>query len=360
MNSRNKDLVFFPIKIGVPQMRLLYVVLLFGLLAAFNLESRAQGVTKVGTTAAGFLAIDIGPRGTAMGSAFVSVADDPTAMYWNPAGIAKIEGFEASFSNTKWIADLSFNYAAAVLDLGTFGNLGLNATFLTSGQMEQTTIENPDGTGVFFDAASYAFGISYARNLTDQFSIGLNGKYINERLYNETAAGFGLDVGAMFDTHFNGLKLGMSISNYGTKMQLSGRDLTVQVDTDPSIAGNNPNINSQLQTDAFDLPLLFRVGVSMDVLKGAYNSNLIFSADALHPSDDVESVNVGGEYAFHNLVFLRAGYRGLFNKDSQQGLNLGAGIRYNVIGSTTVYFDYSYIKFGVLGNINTFSVSLGL
>ncbi|HUI29374.1 MAG TPA: PorV/PorQ family protein [Candidatus Acidoferrales bacterium] len=337
-----------------------FVLLMLLLTAVLNLESRAQGVSKVGTTAAGFLAIDVGPRGTAMGSAYVSVADDPTAMYWNPAGIARIDGFEASFSNTKWIADLSFNYAAAALSLGNFGSLGLNATFLTMGQIEQTTVDNPDGTGVFFDAASYSFGISYARNLTDQFAVGVSGKYINERLYNESATGFALDVGALFDTHLDGLKLGMSISNYGTKMQLSGRDLTVQVDTDPSISGNNPNINSQLQTDAYDLPLLFRVGVSMDVLKGAYNSNLILSADALHPSDDVESVNVGGEYSFDNLIFLRAGYKGLFNPDSQQGLNLGAGVRYNVVGSTTVIFDYSYIKFGVLGNINSFSVSLGL
>jgi opacity protein-like surface antigen len=359
MKTSGKHMISFPFKTGVWKMKK-YALLTLLLIAVLNLESRTQGVSKVGTTAAGFLAIDVGPRGTAMGGAFVSVADDPTAMYWNPAGIAKIDGFEAAFSNTKWIADLSFNYAAAALSLGNFGSLGLSATFLTMGQLEQTTVDNPDGTGVYFDAASYALGISYARNLTDQFAIGFNGKYINERLYNESASGFALDVGALFDTHFNGLKLGMSISNYGTKMQLSGRDLTVQVDTDPGISGNNPNINSQLQTDAYNLPLLFRVGVSMDVLKGAFDSNLILSVDALHPSDDVESVNVGGEYSFGNLIFLRAGYKSLFNNDSQQGLNLGAGVRYNVVGSTTVYFDYSYIKFGVLGNINSFSVSLGL
>jgi hypothetical protein len=319
----------------------------------------SQGVTKVGTTAANFLAIDVGPRANGMGSAFVSVADDPTAMYWNPAGIAQISNLDTYFSSARWLADLSFNYAGIVLGFGDLGNLGVNATFLTMDKIEQTTILRPDGTGVFFDAASYAFGLTYARNLTDRFSIGLNAKYINERLYNESANGFALDVGALFDTQLYGLKLGMSISNYGTKMKMEGRDLTVQVDPDPSLSGNNPNINTGFQTDAYDLPIMFRVGMSMDVLKGIANSNFIVSADALHPSDDVESVNVGGEYIFNNMLALRIGYKGLFAKDSQQGLNYGGGINYT-ISDIRLHFDYSYIDFGVLKSVHMFSLGLGL
>jgi hypothetical protein len=76
-------------------------------------------------------------------------------------------------------------------------------------------------------------------------------------------------------------------------------------------------------------------------------------------SDDVETVNVGGEYVFENMVSLRMGYKGLFDKNSEQGMTYGVGIRAN-IGGTSIYFDYSYISFGVLNNVNMFAVGLGL
>jgi hypothetical protein len=336
-----------------------YIIVIVGMLLIVQNYVQAQGVTKVGTTEAGFLGIDMGSRGTAMGSAYVSVANDVSAMYWNPAGIARIDRFEASFTNTKWIADLSLNNAGAVLPLGDLGNVGINATFLTMDQMERTTIDQPEGTGEFFDAGSYAFGLSYARNLTNQFSIGMNVKYINERLYHSSATGFALDVGTLFDTKFYGLMLGMSISNYGTKMQLDGRDMQVQHDIDVSVAGNNPNINARLMTDPYDLPLLFRVGASIDILKGLANSNLIISVDALHPSDDVESINIGGEYVFEEILFLRAGYKGLFAKNTEYGFNCGAGVR-GTIGTTTLNFDYAYINFGILKAVHMFGIGLGL
>jgi hypothetical protein len=363
MNNQNNISMFFPrplhLKIGIMNMKNT-IVLCMGLLIVGNSTLLAQGgVTKVGTSAAKFLSIDVGPQATAMGSAYVSVANDISAMYWNPAGVALMNNFEAGFSSSKWIADISFNYAGAVLPIGGFGTIGLNATFLTMDQIERTTTESPDGTGEFVDAGSYAFGLVYARNLTDQFSIGVNVKYITERMYHSTANGFAVDVGALFDTHFNGLKLGMCISNYGTKMQLDGQDFQVQHDVYPSVAGNNGNINSKLSTDPYDLPLLFRLGASMDVLKGMANSNLILSADVLHPSDDAEYMNVGAEYVFNNLIALRVGYKGLFAKDSEQGLNYGGGIRYELAG-TTLKVDYSNISFGVLSSVHMFSVGLGL
>jgi hypothetical protein len=362
MNAKNSLCMVEPkmlySKIGILKMRT-YIFIIIGFLCVGNSNFYAQGVTKVGTTAAKFLSIDIGPRATAMGGAYVSLADDITSMYWNPAGIAQLNNFEAMFSSTKWIADISLNYAGAALPLGSFGTLGLNATFLTMDQIERTTTDSPDGTGEFVDAGSYAFGLVYARNLSDQFSIGFNAKYVYERLYHSSANGFALDVGVLFDTHFSGLKLGMSISNYGTKMQLAGEDFQVVHDPYPSIAGNNGSINAALSTDAYELPLLFRIGASMDVLKGWSNSNLVLSVDALHPSDDVESMNIGAEYMFEKLIALRIGYKGLFAKDSEQGLNYGGGIQYE-IGGIKLKVDYSYISFGVLNNVNMFSVGLGL
>jgi hypothetical protein len=317
-----------------------------------------QKVSKVGTTAAPFLNIDAGARGVGMGGAFVSVGEDISAMYWNPAGIARLNQTETTFSNTKWIADVSYNFAAVAVPMGQFGTLGINAIFLTMDDMVRTTINEPDGTGETFSAGDYAFGLTYARKLTDRFSIGFNAKYIQQRIWHTTATGFALDIGTLFDTQFRGVKIGMSISNYGTKMQLDGQDLRTQTDLDTKIAGNNPSIDAYLAAGKFDLPLIFRVGMSVDLLKGMYDSNLIFSMDALHPNDDVESINVGMEYTFHKMVSLRWGYKSLFARDSEEGLCFGGGINYKLFSQTTLHLDYAWGDFGVLNDIQKFSLGL--
>jgi len=325
----------------------------------FMMPLFAQSVTKVGTTAAGFLNIDVGAKAVGMGGAYVSVANDVTSMYWNSAGIAKLQKSQAMFSQTKWIADVTFNFAGVAIPLGNLGTLGANATFVSMDDMERTTILEPEGTGEKFSAGSYAFGLSYARNLTDRFSIGMNCKYVNEEIYHSHAQGFALDIGTLFTTQFHGLTIGMNISNFGTKMQMTGRDMLIQSDVDPLVNGNNPNINANLATDEYDMPLMFRVGVSMDLLKGAANSNFIVALDAIHPNDDVESLNVGGQYIFNKMFALRAGYNSMFaGEDSEPGLSFGAGLSYNLLNQAELVIDYAYLDFGVLENIQKFTLGI--
>ena len=296
-----------------------------------------------------------------MGGAFVSVADDITAMYWNPSGLAQLTQSEALFSYTQWIADVTFNYAAFAMPLGNAGAFGVNATFLSMDEMERTTESYPEGTGETFSAGDYAFGVCYARNLTDRFSIGANLKYIYQKIYHCTASGAAFDIGTMFTTQFEGLKIGMSISNFGTKMQMSGRDLMTQVDVNPSLSGNKPNINANLGTDEFDLPLMFRVGISMDVLKGTSNSNLVIAVDALHPNDDVETVNIGCEYVYNDMFFLRAGHKSIGASGSKdglrEGLSFGAGLQYT-LAATTLKVDYGFKDFGILKPVQMFNLGL--
>lgn len=333
-------------------------LILVGLALLVSFPAWGREVTKAGTTSAAFLNIDQGARGVGMGSAFVSVVDDISATYWNPAGIARMKGGQASFSNTQWIADIAYNHAAVAVPVGGVGTLGVSAQFLTMGDMERTTTMEPEGTGETFSAGSYAFVLSYGRNLTDRFSIGFNAKYVQEKIFHMNARGVAFDVGTLFDTQLEGLRLGMSISNYGTKMQMSGQDVLVQKDIDATVSGNNPNINANLQTDKWDMPLLFRVGMSVDVLKGLYDSNLTLAVDALHPNDDVESVNVGAEYVFHDMVALRAGYKSLFAKDSEEGLTFGGGVNYRMFGASSLVLDYAWGDFGVLKEIQKFSIGL--
>jgi hypothetical protein len=330
--------------------------ILLAIAVAAGLE--AKQVMKTGTTAATFLKVDVGARGVGMGGAFVSMAEDATAMYWNPAGLARVKGNEAVFSHAQWIADIRMSYAGVAVNLGNMGNFGVSAQFESMDEMERTTILQPDGTGEMFGAGSYAMGLSYARNLTDRFSIGMSAKFIHEQIYHSAANGAAMDIGALFDTQFYGMKIGMSITNYGTKMQIEGRDMQTQKDPEPTVSGNNENIAAYLKTNAYELPLLFRVGVSVDVLKGYGKSNLILAVDALHPNDDYESLNVGCEYVFNQMFSVRAGYKSLFNKESEEGLSLGAGVHYTV-GGMRLMLDYAFRDFGVLKDIQKFTIGLG-
>ena len=315
-------------------------------------------VTKVGTTVANFLSIEAGARAVGMGGAFVAIAEGPTSMFWNPSGIARMPKASAVFNHSKWLMDIDYNYAGLTIPMGNYGTLGANAVFLSIGDMQITTIEQPDGVeNGYFSAGSYAIGINYAVNLTDRFSVGFGAKYIDEYIWNSKATGVAFDLGTLFTTQFNGLQIGMSISNYGTKMQMSGKDLLVQHDIDEFHHGNNPNINAYLATDKFDLPLMFRVGISMDVLKGYANSNLIVAIDALHPNNNAESLNIGAEYVFNKMFSLRAGYNTLFLPDDQSGLSLGAGFMY-ALGNIDMAIDYAYRDFGILKDIQMFTVQL--
>lgn len=317
-----------------------------------------QKVTKVGTTAAPFLSIGVGSRAIGMGGAFVSTADDATALFWNVSGIARLPKNQIVLDHAEWIAGINFDFAGAVWQLGPLGTLGASFTSLSMGDMERTTEYQPEGTGELFSAGSFAIGLSYARNLTDRFSIGFTGKYISEKIFNSGAHGVALDIGTLYTTPFHDMKIGMSISNFGTKMQMSGRDLLVQYDIDPLRAGNNGNLNANLQTDQYDLPLMFRVGVSMNLLRSRSNHSLLVAVDALHPSDNVESLNVGTEYRFMDLISLRAGYKRLFSRDSEEGLTAGAGFQYTFLGNVGIQLDYAFQSFGRLRNVNRFSFVL--
>jgi hypothetical protein len=316
----------------------------------------ADEATKVGTTAAPFLTIGVGARATGMGGAYVSVANDASAMFWNVSGIAKLNRPELIFNHSEWLEEINFDYIGIAAPLGAVGTIGVAFTSLSMSEFEQTTELDPEGTGVRFTAGSFAVSLSYGRKLTDKFMIGFTGKYVREHIWNSNASGVALDVGTLFTTPFKGIRLGMSITNFGPKMQMSGSDLLTQIDPEPTISGNNDNINAVYQTGKFDLPLLFRVGLSMDVLNTREN-RLTVAVDALHPNDNAESVNIGGEYMFRDLISLRAGYRSLFLAESEEGFTVGAGLS-SKISALGFYLDYAYQDFGLLDNIQKFTVRL--
>ncbi|HLP16896.1 MAG TPA: PorV/PorQ family protein [Bacteroidota bacterium] len=338
------------------------IITIFSLLGLLTSTlSAADGfvsdVSKRGTTAAPFLSIGQGARALAMGGAFVAVADDQSAMYWNPAGIADLQGNRVMFDYTQWIADIKYNYLGTTINLGSIGTVGLNFTSSSIPDMNLTTVETPDGTGETFGVKDVAFGVTYALKLTDRFAIGFNPKLIYQKIWKMSASAIAIDMGVKYVTPFKGITLGMSISNFGSKMQMGGASTPVLYDPDPLTTGNNGRIPADIRTEQWTLPLNFRVGVAYDVFQSE-GSRLLLAIDATHPSDDYESVDVGGEYVFNDFVFLRGGYKSLFLKDTEERFTLGFGIKQALIGSTAITIDYAYQDFTRLKNVQKFTVGV--
>jgi len=320
--------------------------------------SFAQQVTKTGTTAAKFLSIGIGPRALAMGGAYTSLANDASAIYWNPAGIANTDQFQAMFANTALFAGITLNYFGLVLPAGDIGNFGLSATAVNYGSMEVTTENLPDGTGEQFSPASYAFGITYARPITVDFVVGATVKLISENIYHSNATGIGFDIGTIFTTPFYGVRFASSITNFGTKMQMSGNDLLIRYNVDQTRAGSDNTVDANVATDQFDLPLRLQIGLSKDFLF-MENQRFTLAVDGIVPNDNNEWVDVGSELAlFDEMISLRAGYKALFLVDSQEGLTLGVGFKYKRAGFIDIGIDYSYQKFKYLDNENSFGITI--
>ena len=195
-------------------------------------------VSNVGTTAASFLDIGVGARSISMGGAFVALADDPTALYWNPAGTVNIDKPTAHFFHSPWLADIRFNHSALVMPFGSSGTFSFFITSVTMDEMKVRTIKIPEGTGEYFSVSNVALAGSYARRLTDRFSFGLNVKYIQEKIWHMNAGGLAVDLGSLFITKNSGLRIGMSISNFGGKMSMAGYDTEVDYDVDETMYGN--------------------------------------------------------------------------------------------------------------------------
>lgn len=326
---------------------------------------------KMGTTAAAFLEIPVGPRATAMGSSFTSIANDVTAAFWNPGGLSRLTRNEFAASFTEWIVDTRINWFGVAVKFDDDNAFALSFNQLDYGEEDITTPEQPNGTGERWGAQDLAVAVSYARNLTDRFSIGGSVKYISQQIWNESASAFALDIGLLFHTQLDGFRIGMNISNFGTELKLDGKDLLLAADIDPTSSGNNGNISSLLETESWPLPLVFSVGVSYDIART--EEWLVTAAtDAVIPNNQTTYANAGAEIIWNNMISLRGGYKGLNfafqDKDYlflsngdvfEETFSVGAGVQYD-FGGFFAKFDYSYSDFGIFSEISRFSLSVGL
>jgi len=304
------------------------------------------GRGKVGTTGLQFLKIGVSARAVGMGEAFIGLADDASAMYYNPAGLNQCQSKEVFFTHTNWPAGISYEYLGAMLPVNQIGIFAAQVAVLTTGDMKRT-VPYVGWTGEYFSATDWLVGFSYARMLTNKFSIGGTIKIIAEWLDNERITVAAADFGTLFDVGIRGIKFGMMISNFGP--------------------------NAKFLKEDFALPINFKFGAAVDVIKQKMH-HIKATLEACHPNDNLEQVTIGTEYKFSEYFALRGGYRvflKLSDKDAVvkfdeinevavdeplEGLSFGMGL--NVpIGSFKTQIDYAYTDLGFLDNGQRFTIA---
>ena len=236
-------------------------------------------VSKNGTTSANFLEIDIGGYITSMGGAGVSFVDDASSTYWNPAGLAFLKKREILFMDQSWIADIKHSYSAASIPLNNLGVIGLSINVFNYGEIEVTNLDFQNGTGEYYSAQDYSVSFSFAKKFVNWFGFGTSIKYINSQIWHSQSSAFAMDLGAQIYTDFfssskgkhDGIKIGMCISNYGTRMKYDGIDLMQPIDPSDDY-GNYGNVLGKYESSSWEIPLIFRIGISNDFIKNKYSS----------------------------------------------------------------------------------------
>ncbi len=326
---------------------------------AFAAVSMAGSLRRIGSAGAQELRIPVGSRGTAMGGAIGADVVGTEAMFYNPAGVALMSGTEAMFSHLTYFADMDLNYFAVTRNIEDFGSIGLSVKVLSVGEIVKTTenASTPLGTGEIFEPTMSVIGLTYSNVLTDRVTFGVTAKFINENIDKAVANGFAVDVGAMYDTKWNGLRLGISIKNVGPSMRFTGSGFERSV----TAPGQNPQTSPakavRFQAAEFELPSWISIDGAIDFYSVEKNRASFYGAfQSNNFSKDI--YRAGVEYGYDERYFVRGGYT--MDQDQEDylyGLTFGAGVMLS-LGETDVTFEYSWSETEFFDNIQYFTGKL--
>ncbi|MCK5126634.1 MAG: PorV/PorQ family protein [candidate division Zixibacteria bacterium] len=318
------------------------VVLIMVLLVVSLNLAYAGNDRRIGTAGAQELRIPIGARSTAMGGAVIADVSGVEAVYWNPAGLASLNGTEAMFSHQPYFAAIDVNFVGVATRIEDFGTIAVSAKIVNIGDMEETTVLQPDGTGRVFSPTFSVLTLSYARILTANVSLGLNAMFINEQIFEASASGMAFDVGILYDPNWNGLTMGMVIKNYGPEMEFSGRGFD-RSDGSRPVSGTSAS---------FDLPSSLNMGISYRFLDQDKNM-ASFSGNYRSNNYSLDLWQFGGEYVYDDVFSLRGGYNYSTQEDYMYGLTLGGGLKYG-FGSSTLSIEYTWMETDDVFDANQF------
>jgi hypothetical protein len=325
--------------------KLSFLIVVFLLVFSLSL----MGQSKVGTAGFQFLKIAPSARAAAMSSAFSAIADDASALYYNPAGIAHLKKYELLTNGIEYPAGIKLAHASVVVPVSPlFGNIGFSFTSLFLDEAMKVTEpmlggEYGNWTGEWFLSYMYTGQISYARSLTDRFSTGISLRYVRSTLDdrdNTSSQAIAGDIGTLYDTQFKTIKLGIVVSNFGPDAAYKS------IDAEDAVVKDYDH-------ESFPLPMNFRVSVSAVPFDMGANK-VIMDIEGEHPNDNYERAYLGLEYSFNDMFFLRSGYK--VGADAETW-SAGGGI--NVpIAVATLKVDAAYTDYTYLNNIKRISVSL--
>ncbi len=333
------------------------VLAILCMVSLLTLPAGAQ--QKLAQTGFMFLSVNTDARATGMGEAFTTVEGSATSLFYNPAGIAGMSSFlDVSINQMTWIADIRYLSGAVAIAPaeGQYGVIGLTFTTVNYGEFKFTRVA-PNEQGFeditdFPNPSAYVVGLGYGKTLTDRFAVGGSVKYAYQSLgksivpvytqvipdsgaptidttnvvrdYNLSVLAF--DFGTTFKTGLKSLVFGMSVSNFSREIRY--------------------------ERESFQLPLTFKIGISMDMMDlipgATENHSLWVSVDAVHPRSFAEYLNIGGEYTFLKTLILRAGY---ITGHTDYDLTAGVGLRKFGFG-----LDYSYVPQKIFKDIHRVSL----
>ncbi len=297
---------------------------------------------KIGGAGAQQLLIPVGSRAIALGGAFNAMVRGNEAIYWNPAGLSASEASaEATFCNLQWLAGTQVNYFAISSKFGRIGSFGISAKIYDFGSFEQTTEYETEGTGIMIEPSNVVLGFTFSRQMTDRIFFGVNAKIISESFMRTSASGFAFDFGVQYVSS-SGIRMGLTLNNFGGMMQYRGEDLQRTVEMPYTEAGS-ATIDMRLESQSFELPSTFEIGLAYDYRVNDQNTVTV-ATNYRNQNYGLDEIMGGVEYGFNDMFFVRGGY-GQMPEDNASnifGFTAGAGIKYALAGSTKILVDYAY------------------
>ena len=294
---------------------------------------------KAGSVGFRFLNFGYDARSTAMGRAYTSLVDDALAVFSNPGGLGMVDHISINFTHSEYLVDTKYEAFAAALAVEGIGTFGIGITVVDYGGIKETDFGVAGGfTGTTLDPSDLAIGVSFARKLSDNFSLGGTVKYFQEDLDVDgiKAKGVAFDVGTIFDTGYRGIKIGASMTNFGADVGFSGGGFESDQD--------------------IPLPQSFRIGISMNSRSFNDNENFVVtgSVDLLKNADRVQNLPVGVEVMISNVLMLRGGY--VFGYD-EASYSVGAGVH---VSKFKVDYSLSKLDDFETSEIQRFSIGIEL
>ncbi|MGD1045662.1 MAG: PorV/PorQ family protein [Bacteroidota bacterium] len=328
-----------------------YILLsvLFAHIAAGQILPNLGG-QRAGISSLQFLKIGIGGRGSGLGESMVAIANDASALFWNPAGAVLDEQNAVMVAHAEWLVDLKHDFLGAIYHLSTADVVGLSIISLRTDDMPVTTETQPLGTGTYFRYSDLSVGVTYSRKMTSQFSFGTTIRYVEENLDVVKIRTVLFDLGTHYATGLGSSRIGVAVSNFGADVTPKGEVMYAD--------------GSSLSSfQSFSPPTVFKVGFAFEPYQTDQH-RITTSFQLNHPNDNAEDIRLGFEYAWSEWLMLRAGLKRTIgeslisqNQKSADDYSFGVGVIVP-LSFTTVSFDYGYTNFNELGSVHRISCSL--